>query len=173
MRHEAIEKAARALVEVLDNDESLGSWTYGHFRVALDDALALPATPAPEDELNRAHGLDFAQALTIHAVVKGAIGHLRNGMPGPALRDLEGLETRPSVTPTPEAAARDEARAEVARLRGMMREAEEVLRGHMIGINCKGPRMDDDLAKRWRTALALHIAADSPPHDAAKVGGDE
>ena len=96
-----------------------------------------------------------------------------SGMDSVTCSTLIGMMLALPATPAPEAAARGEARAEVAALRGMMREADYVLRGHMIGINCKGPRMDDDLAKRWRTALAPHIAADSPPHDAAKVGGDE
>ena len=133
-----------------------------------DACVAICGGPFPEGS-----GMDSVTCATLIGMMLALPAAPPPGEPPHDREFCEDIHGEPCAcppTPTPEAAARAEARAEVAALRGMMREAEEVLRGHMIGINCKGPRMDDDLAKRWRTALAH---SHSEPHDAAKVGGDE
>ena len=35
----------------------------------------------------------------------------------------------------------------------LMQRVEKVLAGHWWGINCHGPRMSDELAAAWKTAL--------------------
>lgn len=48
----------------------------------------------------------------------------------------------------------ESAESENARLRGLLLKLDTCLRGHFIGINCKGPVLDDDTAAELRAALA-------------------
>ena len=48
---------------------------------------------------------------------------------------------------------RDTARARIKTLEGLLVKCDECLSGHIIGINCKGPVLDDETVKELRAVI--------------------